>query len=149
MSLQARGRSERAFGTFQDRLVNELAFEGITDYETANRYLKEVFIPKHNQRFAVEPAIAESAYLPFDENHDISLLLSVQHSRKVANDNTVSFKRIKLQIPQQSHRFGFAKCKVTVHQFPDALLGIGPLLAKYTQKGDLITDKKQPNNRAA
>ena len=51
-SPQARGRSERAFGTLQDRLVNELALAGITDIDAANAFIREVYLPAHNARFA-------------------------------------------------------------------------------------------------
>ena len=52
-SPQARGRGERIFGTVQDRLVPELRLAGISDYEAANRYLEEKFIPDYNRRFTV------------------------------------------------------------------------------------------------
>lgn len=152
MSPQARGRSERAFGTIQGRLPQELKLHGITDYESANRYLTEVFVPDFNRRFCHEPDLAESAFVPLGQEQDLSLLMSVQHQRKVQNDHTVSFENLKLQIPPQGHRFGFAKCKVTVHQFPDATFGIshlGVLLAKYTLKGELLTDKNINHFKAA
>ena len=52
-SPQARGRSERMFGTLQNRLPKELALEGITTLEAANQYLQEVYLPRHNQQFTV------------------------------------------------------------------------------------------------
>jgi len=152
MSPQARGRSERAFGTIQGRLPQELAFHGITDYPKANTYLTDVFIPEFNQRFSHEPDLSESAFVPLAEEQDLTLLMSVQHPRKVHNDNTVSFQNLTLQIPPQGHRFGFAKCQVTVHQFTDGSLGIshlGVLLAKYTPKGGLLTDKNINRFKAA
>src|SRR5271169_889201 len=63
-SPQARGRSERAFGTLQDRLVNELALAGITDIEAANAFIREVYLPAHNARFALAPAQPGSAFTP-------------------------------------------------------------------------------------
>ena len=63
-SPQARGRSERAFATLQDRLVNALALAGITDIEAANAFLREVYLPAHNARFAVPPAGEGSAFTP-------------------------------------------------------------------------------------
>jgi hypothetical protein len=55
-SPQARGRSERAFGTIQGRLPQELRLNHITDYQAANGYLEQVFIPDFNRRFTVRPA---------------------------------------------------------------------------------------------
>ncbi len=79
-SPQARGRSERCFGTIQRRLPQELRLAGIRDYEAAQRYLEEVFIPDFNRRFTVEPAQKETAFVPL-VGVDLDLLLSVQHKR--------------------------------------------------------------------
>jgi hypothetical protein len=62
-SPQARGRSERAFGTIQGRLPQELRHHGITDYDAANRYLQQHFIADFNRRFTVKPAQPESAFV--------------------------------------------------------------------------------------
>ena len=63
-SPEARGRSERMFGTLQDRLVKELAHAGIADIETANQWIREVYLPAHNARFAKPAAVAEKAFVP-------------------------------------------------------------------------------------
>src|SRR5690606_5593471 len=55
-SPEAKGRVERNFGTSQDRLVKKLRVLGISEFEEANRYLEEIYIPFWNERFAVEPA---------------------------------------------------------------------------------------------
>src|SRR5438132_7853288 len=65
-SPQARGRSERMFGTLQGRLPKELSLFGIRDIEAANRYIREVYLPLHNDQFAVPPQIAESAFVAVD-----------------------------------------------------------------------------------
>ncbi len=62
-SPQARGRSERAFGTLQGRLPQELRVNQIADYDAANRYLEQVFIPAFNRRFTVKPTQKESAFV--------------------------------------------------------------------------------------
>ena len=62
-SPEARGRSERAFGTLQDRLVKELALAGISTVDAANRFLREVYLPEHNARFAHAPEQTESAFI--------------------------------------------------------------------------------------
>ena len=64
-SPQARGRSERMFGTLQNRIPQELRLTGITTMEEANRFLREVYIPRHNACFAVRPEAEGSAFVPF------------------------------------------------------------------------------------
>ena len=66
-SPEARGRSERAFRTLQDRLPKELALAGVTDIEAANAFIREVYLPAHNARFATKPANAQSAFVPVAE----------------------------------------------------------------------------------
>ena len=65
-SPEARGRSERMFGTLQKHLPQELRLAGITDMVEANpHFLKEVYLPLHNARFAVTPEGEDSAFVPF------------------------------------------------------------------------------------
>ena len=63
-SPEARGRSERMFGTLQKRLPQELRLAGITDMAEANRFLKEVYLPLHNARFATPAEDQGSAFVP-------------------------------------------------------------------------------------
>src|ERR1700677_1659916 len=63
-SPQARGRSERAFQTLQDRLPKELVLAGIIEIEAANAFIRDVYLPAHNARFALAPAGAGSAFTP-------------------------------------------------------------------------------------
>ena len=79
-SPQARGRSERAFGTIQGRLPQELRHKGITDYDAANRYLQQHFIADFNRRFTVKPAQPESAFVKLA---GVELVLSTKHERIV------------------------------------------------------------------
>ena len=136
-SPQARGRSERAFGTIQGRLPQELRHHGITDYDAANRYLQEHFIADFNRRFTVKPAQLESAFVKL-AGVELELVLSSKHERVVRNDNTVTFKNLILQLPSTRHRIHFVRCPVTVHQFSNGTLGIsyqGRLLARYDAAG--------------
>ncbi len=73
-SPQARGRSERAFGTLQDRLPKELKLAGITTIEAANRFIKEVYLPEHNARFAVAPEQPGSAFVADRGGHHVDIL---------------------------------------------------------------------------
>jgi len=148
-SPEARGRSERAFGTLQGRLPQELRATGITTYVAANRYLEDVFIPDFNARFTVPPAQRQSAFVPV-VGLDLTLLLSAHHERVVRNDSTVTFNRLILQLPPSRHRPHYVRCPVLVHEFPDDTLGIsyqGRLLARYSAQGDLL--ERQPARGSA
>lgn len=139
-SPEARGRSERMFGTLQNRLPQELRLRGITGMEEANRFLKEEYLPDHNKRFALKPEEKDSAFVAWvgDGLEDV---LTVQEERTVSNDNTVQYKRLSLQIPADKHRYHYVKARVRVHEYPDGTLAVfhGPRkLAQYCQKGELI-----------
>ena len=98
-SPQARGRSERAFGTLQNRLVKELSLAGITEIEAANRFIEESYLPDHNRRFATKPELEASAFVssaPPDQVHEV---LCLHTKRVVGHDNTVRHERRVLQIP--------------------------------------------------
>lgn len=136
LSPQARGRSERVFGTVQGRLPQELRVAAITDYASANRYLQDLFIPRYKARFAVQPAQPESAYTPL-HGIDLQLLVSVQHERIVHNDHTVRFHTRILQLPAPADRLHLVRCPVLVHEFPEGDLGIsfqGNLLARFSRQ---------------
>ncbi|RWQ67342.1 MAG: hypothetical protein EOS85_33030 [Mesorhizobium sp.] len=84
-SPEARGRSERMFGTLQDRLPKELKLARITDIKAANRFLAEVYLPAHNARFAKPPEIADSAFVAAD-SLQLAESLCVEEERVVARD---------------------------------------------------------------
>lgn len=143
-SPEARGRGERAFGTIQDRLPKELRLECIRDFDAANRYLQDTYIPDFNRRFTVPPLQRETAFVRL-KNTDLELLLSSQHERTVRNDNTVTFNRLILQLPQTSHRLHFVRCTVLIHEFPNGTLGVSfqsRLLARFSSQGDLLPNSK-------
>ena len=114
-SPEARGRSERAFRTLQDRLPKELALAGITERAAANRYLATQFLPAHNQRFAVSASEVGTAFIPWVGPH-LTEILCVQEERVVAKDNTVRYQGLHLQIPQDPHRFHYVTVTVRVHE---------------------------------
>ena len=99
-SPEARGRSERAFGTLQDRLPKEFALAGITTVEAANRFLAEVYLPEHNARFGVAPEQPETAFVAdlAGAHRDI---LCVQEERVVGNDNMRALPRSRLADPAE------------------------------------------------
>jgi len=143
-SPQARGRSERAFQTHQDRLVKELALNGITDMDEANRYLAKVYMPAFNVEFK-KPALEEgSAFVPWIGG-DIDDILCEHFERTVNADNCVSFERMVLQIPANRYRCHYVRVKVQIHRYLDGSLAIfhGPRkLADYDPRGKLKQMKK-------
>ena len=143
-SPEARGRSERMFGTLQKRLPQELELAGITDMAAANRFLKEDFLPAHNARFARPAEDTGSAFVPFAGN--LADILCVQEDRVVGNDNTVRYKNLSLQIPAGRHRHHYVKAKVSVHEYPDGDLAVfhGPrCLARYKKDGTPIESSER------
>jgi hypothetical protein len=117
-SPQARGRSERAFGTLQDRLPKELRLAGITTIEAANAFMRENFLPADNVRFAVPAAQPGAAFTPIP-GVDLDEILCVEEERQVGADNCVSFRRLKLQIPPSPLRPHFVRAQVKVHLYAD------------------------------
>jgi transposase len=140
-SPEARGRSERMFGTLQKRLPQELRLAGIGTMEDANRFLDEVFWPAHNARFARAAEDTASAFVPFAGA--LEDILCVQQERVVSGDNTVRYKGRTLQIPADRHRHHYVKARVRVHEYPDGGLAVfhGPRrLARYSAAGLAIED---------
>ena len=141
-SPEARGRSERMFGTLQGRLPQELALEGIDDIEEANRYIREVYLPLHNAQFARLPQIAEeSAFVAVCEPASLADILCIEQERVVARDNTVAYEGRCLQLPESPVRAHYVKARVKVHEYPDGTLAVfyGPrCLARYRAQGEQI-----------
>ena len=139
-SPQARGRSERVFGTHQARLPKELAKAGISDMQQANRYLETVYLPRHNAEFTV---LAQHEGTAFVETLGVCLpdILCEHHERVVGNDNCVSFAGLSLQLPRDATRPHYAKVKVRVHRYVDETLAVfhGPRkLAEYDAQGQYM-----------
>jgi hypothetical protein len=117
-SPQARGRSERANGTLQGRLVNELRVAGIRTLAAANHYLRERFMPDYNARFGRAPADPSSAFVPVGR-HDLDQILCHEEARSVARDNTVVLDGVVLQIDKQRGRRSCAGLRVLVRRHLD------------------------------
>ena len=149
-SPQARGRSERSFGTWQGRLPQELRLHKIASLEAANVFLREHYIAEFNRHFQVAAAQRGSAFLAC-RRRDLDLVFSLQFERAVNRDNTVSFQNLSLQIEAVRWRATLAGCQVMVHQHLDGTLSLthGPhLLGRYTAEGAAQGAKKMPARRA-
>ena len=148
-SPEARGRSERAFQTHQGRLPQELARAGITDMQSANQYLEQVYRLAHNREFCVASTLPGSAFVPFISG-SLPDILCQQHERTVTNDNCVSFEGLSLQIPADEFRYHYVRTQVRVHRYYDATLALfhGPRkLACFDAHG--ISIKAQEVQRLA
>lgn len=119
-SPQAKGRIERSFGTWQDRLVSELSLEGIRCMSEANHYIDTAFGPDYNQRFSKRPADSSSAFVALGDV-DIDRYLAERHRRTVTNDHVVSCKQAGLvaKILADDFRTSYAKAEVDVLRHVD------------------------------
>lgn len=135
-SPEAKGRVERANGTFQDRLVSELRLAGAGNIEEANTVL-DAFLPRFNERFGVPAALPEPAYRAVVPGLDIAGMLCIKERRKVAKDNTVQYYGRTLQLYPDAERRSYARAHVEVQERLD-----GRLLAHY--RGKILTPGDAP-----
>ena len=145
-SPQARGRSERGFGTWQGRLPPELRSKKISTLEEANRFLGEQYVQEFNQRFSQPASERGTAFVPL-RRKDLDLVFSLQHERVVARDNTVSFANRTWQLERTKLRGSLAGCRVTVHEHLDATLSItfGPhRVGRYQASGTAAVEMAPP-----
>jgi len=123
-SPQAKGRIERKFGVFQDRLCSELRLHNISTLEDANRYLWEKFIPRHNQMFFRSAKEPGSAYRQIPKGLVLKDVFCLKEERTVARDNTISYQGKTFQILANEYRLSFVKAKVKVHEHLDGSIHI-------------------------
>jgi hypothetical protein len=146
-SPQARGRSERNFGTWQGRLPQELRLLGIQTLEAANRFLREPYVGEFNRRFQVQAAERGSAFVP-RRSRDLDLIFALQFERTVNRDHTVSFENLSLQIEPVRGRASLAGCTVMVHQHLKGTLSGPHRLGPYSAQGVAIRPTKMAARRA-
>jgi hypothetical protein len=122
-SPQAKGRIERLFGTFQNRVVKEMRLEGIATREDANAFL-ESYLPKYNQRFSQPAAQPTDLHRSLPPRMDLRKILCIQESRTVRHDGTLRYQGHWYQLQQIPPRK-----KVQVQEWID-----GSLHLVYQQK---------------
>lgn len=156
-SPQAKGRVERGFGTLQDRLVAELAFEGLTDMHAANQWLRDSFIPRFNKRFGRKPAQKESAFRKVSAKNRYNLVCFA-YEVTISNDNCVRLGGLSIDIPQPRSGRSYAKKEVLVRQHLDGTWTVwleGKQIASHDptpfrepwRSWKLRPNKKNPNRR--
>ena len=112
---QAKGRIERIWGTFQDRLVSEMRLAGATTIEQANNVLWD-FLPRFNKQFGVSAAQPGTAYRHLPHGLCLDAVLCFKYIRTVANDNTVQFNGVTMQLLSDELRASYARAQVEVQE---------------------------------
>jgi len=135
-SPQARGRSERSFGTWQGRLPQELRLAAVKTLEEANRFLRERYIAEFNHKFTTQATGKGTAFRRSGRG-DLDWIFSVQTERVVSKDNTVAIKDRWWQIDKCRWRHTLAGQTVTIHEHLDDSVSIryGPHVVGRYAKG--------------
>ena len=136
---------ERAFGTLQGRLPQELRVRGLSSMAAANQYPRDTFMAEFNGRFGVPAAEVGTAFVAY-AGPDLADTLCVQEDRQVGRDNRVAWHGRSLRIPQQAHRHHYVRATVRVHEYPGGPLAIfdGPrCLARFNADGQPVTPTMQ------
>jgi transposase len=148
-SPEARGRSERNFGTWQNRLPQELRVAGITRVEEANQFLREKYIDEFNPKFSVAAQERGTAFRPCSRR-DLDFIFSIQTERVVDNDNTVAIGNRWWQIDKSRWRYSLAKQTVTIHQHLNGMVSIrfGPhVVGRYDGEGRPVVVQARAKRR--
>src|SRR5664280_2870819 len=148
-SPQARGRSERSFGTWQGRLPQELRLAGIGTVEGANTFLRERYIEEFNGKFQVAATEKGTAFRRTSRT-DLNWIFTVQTERVVEKDNTVAVRDRWWQIDKTRFRHSLAGSTVTIHEHPDGAVSIryGPhVVGRYSQTGEKLTSATPKERR--
>lgn len=118
-SPQAKGRIERLFRFFQDRLIKEMRLKGIKNYDEANEYLIKEFLSYYNKKYTHE---VESVYKNLAKEKNLDIIFTKRERRKVKKDNTISFYGDIIQLPPSQVSLSYTKPYVEI---------------RYNEKGDL------------
>ncbi len=121
-SPQAKGRVERGHGTHQDRLIKKMRLRNIGEYEAANRFVKEIYLPQHNAKYAVAPREKADFHYRLPARMDLDQVFCLEQERKVGNDWVVQYGNRWLQIEAQQKIPVSAGHTVTVREHRDGSL---------------------------
>jgi transposase len=148
-SPQARGRSERSFGTWQGRLPQELRLAGITTVDGANTFLRERYIGEFNEKFSMAAEEKGTAFRRTSRS-DLNWIFTVQTERVVDKDNTVTIGPRFWQIDKTRFRNTLARSTVTIHEHLDETVSIrfGPhVVGRFDREGAKLIEAKSPKRR--
>jgi hypothetical protein len=139
LSPQAKGRIERAWRTFQDRLVSELRLAAATNLEQANQALAR-FLADYNRRFGKSAPQSGSAYRKLDRRLDLDYIFCLRYTRTVGNDHVIAaLPGFAMQLPPLAGGRGYARKKVEVCQQPDGSFQV------YLERRLLHSEPALPN----
>lgn len=144
-SPQAKGRIEVTFRLFQDRLIKEMRLAGVKDYDEANRFLLERFLPWYNAKYTHQ---ADSAYASIPKDKNLDFIFCKKYERAVGLDNTVQLYGQVIQIPPSKVKRTFAKSKVDVCLFEDNRIfvlykGIVVAESKLSKSNKIFKEEKK------
>jgi hypothetical protein len=135
-SPQAKGRIEVTFRLLQDRLIKEMRLTNIKNYQQANKFLINKFLPWYNAKYTHH---AESAYMPLPIDKDLDLVFCTKRVRTVSNDNNIQVYGQTIQIPPSKIAVSLAKRKVDVCMLDDNRIFV-------LYKNNLIAESKLSKN---
>lgn len=122
-SPQAKGRVERLFETLQDRLVKEMRLEGISTKEEGTKYFREVYIPKHNQKFAVLPKDPINVHRALLQSDDLSQIFTIQTKRVISKTLVVQYRNTRYQLDTKgAYQYLLKKQNIMVEENRDGIL---------------------------
>lgn len=149
-SPQAKGRIENGFGTLQDRLVKELRLRHIGNIADANKYLKEEFLPRYNEKFAVPAKAQGDFHTALNHKENLDQIFTVRSERLINNDFTIRFKNRWFQLDEVQPKTILQKSKAIIEEYLNGKLKIRQkdtyLNFKEISKPDLETLRKQRKN---
>lgn len=121
-SPQAKGRVERRHQVFQDRLVKALRLGEISDFDAANHFLEETFLPELNERFTCPARSSVDFHRPLPRGVSLDVVLSFQEERVVQQDWTVSWRHRRFQLTAEHQRRSLVGRRVLVCEQLDGTL---------------------------
>lgn len=118
-SAQAKGRIERTWRTFQDRLTSELRLAGASTLEQAQAVLV-VFLAEYNTRFGKDPKTPAAVWRKLDSRLDLNYIFSLRYERVVGKDHVITaIPGVTIQLPPLASGRGYAGKKVEVCHQPN------------------------------
>lgn len=116
-SPQAKGRVENLFGTLQDRLVKEMRLAGIKNKEEGTVFFREVYLPRHNAKFAVIPQEKANLHRPLSATDDLARIFTIQSKRLVSKDLIVQYRNTRYQLlPEAGYKYTLRHAQITVEE---------------------------------
>jgi transposase len=150
-SPQAKGRIERLWGTFQDRLTSELRLAGAATRADAEQVLAR-YLVRHNRRFTIPAADPAPAWLPWPPTLRADEVFCFKYRRVVAHDNTVRFGPHLIDIPANRQRNSYVRARVEVQHRFDGSLHVysgGACIARCAPQAAVVDLRTRGNSRAS